>query len=271
VITGRGSEIGDTLVTHPDVRMITFTGGLETGESIAHKAGLKKLSMELGSNSPTIVLHDADVDDAVDSCVGGAFGAVGQNCIGVQRIFIESSIYDTFVDKFVSQTKQYTTGDKKLDSTNMGPLICENEAIRVEQLVAETLADGAVLLAGGKRNGAYYEATVLTDVPRHSRIVKEEIFGPVVLLFPIDSLDEAIERANDVDYGLQAGIFTKNTQNAFQAIQQLEVGGVMVNDSSDYRIDGMPFGGVKGSGLGREGVKYTIQEMTEPKVVKFKL
>lgn len=271
VVTGKGSEIGDALVTHPAVRMISFTGGLETGTDIAHKAGLKKLSMELGSNSPTIVLKDAELAEAVESCVSGAYGAVGQNCIGVQRIFVERPIYNEFVERFAALSKEYTTGDKKLQSTKMGPLISEDEAVRVEGTVAEAVANGATLLAGGKRQGAYYEATVLTNVPRHARIVKEEIFGPVVMLFPVDSLDEAIERANDVEYGLQAGIFTSDTKLAFQAIQSLNVGGVMVNDSSDYRIDGMPFGGVKGSGLGREGVSSSIQEMTEPKVVQFKL
>src|SRR5699024_7016552 len=217
-----------------------------------------KLSMELGSNSPTIVLKDAELAEAVESCVSGAYGAVGQNCIGVQRIFVERPIYNEFVERFAALSKEYTTGDKKLQSTKMGPLISQDEAVRVEGTVAEAVANGATLLAGGKRQGAYYEATVLTNVPRHARIVKEEIFGPVVMLFPVDSLDEAIERANDVEYGLQAGIFTSDTKLAFQAIQSLNVGGVMVNDSSDYRIDGMPFGGVKGSGLGREGVSSSI-------------
>lgn len=271
VITGSGSEIGDTLVTHPAVRMISFTGGLETGKKIAHKAGLKKISMELGSNSPAIILKDADIVSAAESCTAGAFGAVGQNCIGVQRVFIESEVYDAFEKELVAYTKRLKSGDKKLETTDMGPLISEKEAIRVEHTVAEAVARGATVLAGGTRNGAFYAPTVLRDVPVDAPIALEEIFGPVVLLFRVKSLDEAIEHANAVDYGLQAGIFTNHTPHAFQAIQQLQVGGVMVNESSDYRIDGMPFGGVKGSGLGREGVRYSIEEMTEPRVVQFKL
>lgn len=271
VITGTGSEIGDTLVTHPSVRMVSFTGGLKTGEEIAKKAGLKKLSMELGSNSPVIVLEDAELDATVESCVSGAFWAVGQNCLGVQRIYVMEEIFEQFVEKFVARTKRYKVGSKKIETTDMGPLIHEKEAIRVEKLVQEALDNGAQLLTGGERNGAFYSPTVLTGVAPHLPIAKEEIFGPVVLLYPVTSLEEAIARANDVNYGLQAGIFTKNMEAAFKAIHELEVGGVMVNESSDYRIDAMPFGGVKGSGLGREGVKYTIQEMTEPRVVQFKL
>lgn len=271
VITGSGGEIGDTLVTHPSIRMVSFTGGLETGEQIAKKAGLKKLSMELGSNSPVIVLDDADIDDAVNSCVSGAFWAVGQNCLGVQRVFVTEANFDTFLEKFVEKTNEYKVGNKKDEQTNMGPLIHEKEAIRVEEWVNEAVEAGATLLTGGKRDGAFYSPTVLTNVSSDARIAQEEIFGPVVILFQVKDLDEAIEKANDVNYGLQAGIFTKDISSAHEAIHRLEVGGILVNESSDYRIDGMPFGGVKGSGLGREGVKYTIEDMTEPKLVQFKL
>lgn len=271
VVTGRGQEIGDPLITHPAVRMVSFTGGLETGEEIAHKAGLKKLSMELGSNSPVIVLKDADVNQAVESTVSGAFYAAGQNCIGVQRIYIEEEKFKEFCSLFVEQTKQCRMGDKMEEATDIGPMINEREAVRVESWVEEAVAKGAKLLAGGKREGAFYSPTVLTDVPEDCTIARQEIFGPVVLLYPAANLHSAIEQSNNVNYGLQAGIFTKNIDHAFQAIEKLDVGGLMINDSSDYRIDGMPFGGVKGSGLGREGVKFTIQEMTEPKVVSFKL
>ena len=271
VITGSGGEIGDTLVTHPAIKMVSFTGGLETGEEIAKKAGLKKVSMELGSNSPVIVLKDADLNDAVESCVSGSFWAVGQNCLGVQRIYIENSIYESFKEDFVAKTNQVKVGNKKDESTDVGPLISEKEAIRVEEWVQEAIDKGANLLVGGKRDGAFYEPTVLENVPNNCTIAHEEIFGPVVLLYPIENLDEGIKRANDANYGLQAGIFTKNVDAAFKAVHELEAGGVMVNESSDYRIDGMPFGGVKGSGLGREGIKFAIQDMTEPKVVHFKL
>ncbi|MBU8907344.1 aldehyde dehydrogenase family protein [Desertibacillus haloalkaliphilus] len=271
VITGKGSEIGDTLIESKDVRMISFTGGLETGEDIAKKAGIKKIAMELGSNSPTIILNDANLEQAVDATVSGAFSAAGQNCIGVQRVYIEEGIYDHFIGQFVERTKQYKVGDKLSENTDVGPMIAEKEAIRVEQWVEEAVRYGANIVAGGKRDGAFYEPTVLTNVPEECRLAREEIFGPVVLLYPVRSLNEAIERSNQVNYGLQAGIFTTAIDQAFAAIQQLGVGGIMINDSSDFRIDAMPFGGIKGSGLGREGVKYSIEEMTEPKVVCFKL
>lgn len=271
VITGSGGEIGDTLVTHPAVRLVSFTGGLETGEAIAHKAGLKKLSMELGSNSPVIVLKDADLEKAVESTVSGAFYAVGQNCLGVQRIYVEEENYEVFLNAFVDRVKQYKVGDKMDETTDMGPMINEREAIRVESWVKEAAAEGATIEIGGTRSGAFYAPTVLTNVPSHCTIAHQEIFGPVVLIYPVDSLETAIEKSNDVNYGLQAGIFTKDIELAFEAIEKMDVGGIMINDSSDYRIDGMPFGGVKGSGLGREGVKFAIQDMTEPKVVSFKL
>ncbi|MEZ0480935.1 aldehyde dehydrogenase family protein [Planococcus sp. SSTMD024] len=271
VITGRGGEIGDVLVEHPAVRMISFTGGVETGLAITKKAGLKKVGMELGSNSPVIVLKDADLQDAVASSVSGAFWAAGQNCLGVQRVYIEDRVFDSFKEQFIEQTERYIVGDKQSELTDMGPLITEKEAKRVEGLVQEALDKGATLETGGERDGAFFSPTVLTDVPEDCALASEEIFGPVVLLYRVADLDEAIERANAVDYGLQAGIFTKNLDHAHRAIEELEVGGVMINDSSDFRIDAMPFGGVKQSGLGREGVKYAIQEMTDTKVVCFKL
>lgn len=271
VITGRGGEIGDALVGHPAVRMISFTGGAETGLAVIKKAGLKKVGMELGSNSPVIVLQDADLEDAVTSCVSGAFWAAGQNCLGVQRVYIEDRVFDSFKEQFIEQTERYLVGDKQSEMTDMGPLITEKEAKRVERLVQEALDKGATLETGGERDGAFYSPTVLTGVPEDCSLAAEEIFGPVVLLYNVKNIDDAIERANAVDYGLQAGIFTKNLDHAHRAIEELEVGGVMVNDSSDFRIDAMPFGGVKQSGLGREGVKFAIHEMTDTKVVSFKL
>ncbi|NEY19510.1 aldehyde dehydrogenase family protein [Bacillus ginsengihumi] len=271
VLTGYGNEIGDILVKHPAVRMISFTGGLQAGEEIARKAGLKKLSLELGSNSPVIVLEDADINQAVESTVSGAFWAAGQNCLGVQRVYIHESIIKAFQEKFVARTKQYRIGDKQSMLTDMGPLITEKEAIRVEKMVDEAIQKGAVILTGGKRNGAFYSPTVLTNVPKDCMISKEEIFGPVVLLYPFNELETAIQQSNAVDYGLQAGIFTNDVRKAFKAIAKMNVGGIMINDSSDFRIDAMPFGGVKKSGLGREGIKFAIDEMTELKVVCFHL
>jgi glyceraldehyde-3-phosphate dehydrogenase (NADP+) len=270
-ITGYGNEIGDPLVSDERVRMISFTGGVEAGKRIASLAGIKKTGMELGSNSPVIVWKDADLEPAVASCVSGAFWAAGQNCIGVQRLLVHKDIYDRFKARFVEQTKKYKIGDKLKEETDMGPMITETEAIRVEKWVAEAAGKGATVLTGGKRKGALMEPTVLEDVPKEVTIHCEEVFGPTVNLYPIDSLDEAIKEANSLPYGLLTAIFTSNVDIAFKASYELDCGGVIINDSTDYRLDSMPFGGVKYSGLGREGLKFALQEMTEPKVICFNL
>lgn len=271
VITGKGSEIGDILVQDERVRMISFTGGLEVGQEIAGKAGLKKLGMELGSNAPVIVMADADLDLAVEANVSGAFWAAGQNCLHVQRLLVHDAIYDAFVDRFVARTRAYRVGDKLDEQTDMGCLINEAAARRVDQMVQQALAAGATLLSGGQRRGTFYDPTVLENVPNSCSLAYDEVYGPVTVLYRFRALDEAIAVANDVNYGLQAGIFTANLQTALRAAAELHVGGVMINESTDYRIDAMPFGGVKGSGLGREGVKFALYEMTEPKVVCFRL
>ncbi|RMF03983.1 MAG: aldehyde dehydrogenase family protein, partial [Chloroflexi bacterium] len=267
VITGEGRHVGRVLVTDPRVRMISFTGGTEVGEAIAHQAGLKKIGMELGSNCPVIVMADANLELAVESNVSGAFWAAGQNCLHVQRLLVHADIYDDFVPRFVAAAEAYRVGNKLDEATDMGPLINEAAALRVEQMVDEALAAGATLLTGGERSGTFFAPTVLADLPDSCALAREEVYGPVTIVYRFNTLDEAIQRANAVDYGLQAGIFTTNLQTAFSAIAQLQAGGVMVNDSTDYRIDAMPFGGKKGSGLGREGVRFAIEEMTEPKVV----
>lgn len=271
VVTGHGAKIGGDLVTDPRVRMISFTGGVEAGRQIAGKAGLKKIGMELGSNTPVIVCADCDLEKAVELSVSGAFWAAGQNCIGVQRIYIEKEIYRKFETLFVSRTRQYKVGPKLEEDCDMGPMITEGEARRIESWVKEAVGKGAKVLTGGVRKGAVYEPTVLSEVPAGSKVDREEVFAPTVNLYPVEDLDEAIARANDVDFGLHAGIFTRDVEKAFRAIKELDVGGVMVNDSSDYRVDLMPFGGVKNSGLGREGIKFALQEMTEPRVVCFNL
>lgn len=271
VITGLGAEVGRELVRSPQVRLLSFTGGRPTGEAIIREAGLKKVGLELGSNSPVIVLNDADLELAVSATVSGAFWAAGQNCLHVQRLFVQEGIYQPFTGRFITQAEQYKVGDKLNEATDMGPQINEQAARRVEMLVNEALGHGAILLTGGERSGSFYAPTLLADVPDSCRLAHEEIFGPVTILYRFHTLEEAITQANSLDYGLQAGVFTQNVQTAFQAVQQLECGGVMVNDSTDYRIDAMPFGGIKGSGLGREGVRFALQEMTEPKVVCFNL
>jgi len=271
VVTGDGREVGEVLVTDRRVRMISFTGGLSTGEAIMGKVGLKKVGMELGSNCPVIVMSDADLDLAVAANVSGAFWAAGQNCLHVQRLLVHDAVYDDFVPRFVAAAERVRVGDKLDEDTDMGPLINEAAARRVEGVVNEAVAAGAALLTGGQRRGSFYAPTVLAEVPESCTLAREEIYGPVTILYRFETLDEAIARANDVEYGLQAGIFTRDLQTAFTAARRLECGGVMVNDSTDYRIDAMPFGGVKGSGLGREGIRFALQEMTEPKLVCFNL
>ena len=271
VVTGPGGEVGDALVSDPRVRMISFTGGVEAGLAVTRRAGLKKIGMELGSNSPVIVLDDADMKEAVESCVSGAFWAAGQNCIGVQRLYVQESIFEAFREAFVARTLQYKVGPKLEEDCDMGPLINEEEARRVEAWVQEALSAGATLECGGRREGATYWPTVLSGVPEGVRVACDEVFGPVVGLYPIGDLEEGIQRSNSVDFGLQAAIFTRDLNQAFRAIEELEAGAVMVNDSTDYRMDAMPFGGVKQSGLGREGIRFALQEMTEPKTICFNL
>lgn len=272
VVTGPGSEIGNALVADQRVRMVSFTGGVEAGLAITRQAGLKKIGMELGSNSPVIVMADCDFDRGVADTVSGAFWAAGQNCIGVQRVFVQRPIFDRYLEAFVARTEAYKVGPKLEEDCDMGPVITEAEARRIEGWIAEAVAAGATVHCGGKRGGpvgTVVEPTVLTGVTPQMKVACQEVFGPVVALWPFDELEEAVELANSVDYGLHAAIFTKSLAAAHFAIKHLECGGVIVNDSTDYRLDQMPFGGIKNSGLGREGVAFALLEMTEPKVVCF--
>lgn len=271
VVTGHGSEIGSAIVGDPRIRMISFTGGVEAGKEIMKHIGIKKIGMELGSNSPVIVMGDCKLDMAVESCVSGAFWAVGQNCIGVQRIYVERSVYDEFCEKFVARTNKYKTGHQLEEDTDMGPMITEGEAKRVIEWVEEAVSQGAKVLTGGTREGSLVKPTVMVDMPKGAKLDCDEVFGPVVSLYPVDSLEEAVEKSNAVDFGLHGAIFTQDVNNAFYAVYNMDVGGIIVNDSTDYRVDLMPFGGVKHSGLGREGIKYALMEMTEPKMVCFNL
>jgi glyceraldehyde-3-phosphate dehydrogenase (NADP+) len=271
IVTGHGSKIGKAIVSDPRIRMISFTGGVEAGEEIMKNVGLKKVGMELGSNSPVIVWGDCKLDMAVESCVSGAFWAVGQNCIGVQRIYIDRRIYDEFRDKFAARTNKYKTGYQLDEDTDMGPMITEGEAKRVIDWVKEAVSQGAKVLTGGTREGTLVQPTTMENMPSGAKLDCQEVFGPVVSLYPVDTLEEAVEKSNAVDYGLHGAIFTQDVNNAFYAVYNMDVGGIVVNDSTDYRVDLMPFGGVKKSGLGREGIKYALLEMTEPKMVCFNL
>ncbi|MET8945129.1 aldehyde dehydrogenase family protein [Streptomyces sp. NPDC004542] len=266
VVNG-GADLGAAIVSAPDVRMVSFTGGFATGEAISRSAGLKKLAMDLGGNAPVIVMDDADLDAAVESCVSGAFWAAGQNCIGTQRILIAAEVYESFRDAFVARTKQLRVGDPLDERTDVGPMITE-EAGRVIRMKVDAAVDqGAVLLCGNELNGSLYAPTVLENVPATCTLWQEEAFAPVVVLQPFDSFEEAVEQANAIDYSLHAGIFTSRLNRALSAARLLEAGGVMINDSSDYRFDAMPFGGYKYGSMGREGVRFAFEEMTQPKVV----
>lgn len=271
IVTGKGAVIGDVLVSDPRVRMVSFTGGKPVGENIIKKAGMKKIAMELGSNCPALVLSDANIELALESTVSGGFWAAGQNCLHVQRVYIQSDIYEEFAKSFIERAKNIRMGDKLKEETDMGPMINQKAAEKVEMLVADALSKGATLSCGGQREGTFYQPTVLENVSNDCLIAKEEVFGPVVILFSFKDVKDAIEMANDVDYGLQAGIFTQNLDTAFTVADALECGGVMINESSDYRIDAMPFGGVKGSGLGREGVMSAVHEMSEAKTYCFNI
>lgn len=271
VVTGRGDELGDALVGDPRVRLVTFTGGVETGARITRLAGIKKLCMELGSNSPVIVMPDADVERAVPAIAAGAFAQAGQNCLGVQRVLVLAEVYEAFRDRFVNHVASLTAGSSMDEDTDVCAMITPRQAERVEAWIQEARAGGARVLVGGRRERALVWPTVLESLPDGARLDCEEVYGPVVSLYRVGSLDEAIARANRVNYGLHAAIFTENLRHAFAAICGLHVGGVMVNDSTDYRLDVMPFGGTKLSGIGREGVRFALHEMTETRVVCFNL
>jgi glyceraldehyde-3-phosphate dehydrogenase (NADP+) len=249
--------------------MVTFTGGVASGERVARSAGIKKLSLELGSNSPVIVLADAMVDAAVPAIASGAFAQAGQNCIGVQRVFIHEALYETFARGLVAHVGGLKAGWSLDESVDVCAVIDDHQAARLESWIREAVAGGARVLAGGRRDGAVMWPTVLEQVPVGSRLDREEAYGPVVSLYQVASLEEAIDRANDGSYGLHAAIFTENLRDAFTAARRLAVGAVIVNDSTDYRLDVMPFGGTKMSGIGREGIRFAIEAMTDTRVVCF--
>ncbi|MUZ74738.1 aldehyde dehydrogenase family protein [Agrobacterium vitis] len=262
-----GKELGEALVSAREVRMVSFTGGFATGEAISRSAGLKKLSMELGGNAPVIVMDDCDFEKAVGACVSGAFWAAGQNCIGAQRILIQAQIYARFRDSFVAATEKLVTGDPRHEDTDVGPMINADAAERAERAVVDAIKAGASVLCGNYRDGSVFQPTVLEGTPVTCRLWHEEVFSPVVMLAPFETLDEAIELANEPEYSLHAGIFTNNLSVALDASNRIEAGGIMINDSSDYRFDAMPFGGSKYGSMGREGVRFAYEDMTQPKVV----
>ncbi len=237
------------------------------GWDLKARAGRKKVVLELGGNAACIVDADANLQDAVDRMLIGAFYQSGQTCIAVQRILVHSDVYSEFRELMVRRTRELQSGDPKNESTFIGPLINANEALRVQQWIDDAIANGATLLCGGHRNGAMMEATLLENVPRELPICAEEAFGPVALLSEFQEFGDAIEEVNASQYGLQAGVFTNNLRHAMQAWDKIETGGVIIGDVPSFRVDNMPYGGVKDSGLGREGVRYAIADMMETRLL----
>ena len=271
VITGRGAEIGEALAGDPRVAMVTFTGGPKVGMQLARVASGKHLVLELGANSPVIVLRDADIALATEAITMGAFSAAGQNCLHVQRVIVEDAIAGELERQLVHSAQAIRLGSKQRESTDMGPLINRENALRVKAAIDEAVGLGGRLCTGGGVNGSFVEPTIIGDLPLDCGIAVEEIFGPVYGIITVRSLDEAVAIANSVGYGLHAAIFTRDIASAMRAVRELRAGTVLINDSTDYRLDAMPFGGVKASGLGREGVASAIHEMTSVKVVCFNL
>ncbi len=253
----------DLFTTDERLKLLSFTGSPGVGWDLKAKAGKKKIVLELGGNAAVIVDKDADLDHALARIIFGAFYQSGQSCIGVQRIIIHADIYDRFRDMLVEKTKTLVAGDPKDRSTFIGPMISEKEAARLDGWIKEAVANGAKLLVGGKRDGAMLEATLLEDVDRGAKAYREEAFGPLAILSKFTDWDAALAEVNDSKFGLQAGLFTRDLHKVLEAWDHLEVGGVVVNDVSSYRVDNMPYGGVKDSGLGREGIRFAMEDMSE--------
>ena len=271
IVTGYGSEVGNYLVESPNVDKISFTGSITTGLMISQKAGMKKVTLELGGNDPLIVLNDADIDKAVKGVINGAFLNAGQVCMGVKRIIVEDEISNEFSEKLVSETEKLVMGDPLDEKTTLGTLISQKAAVQVEQTVNNAVDLGAKILTGGVRDGAFYQATVIDDVTPDMDLVVRETFGPVAPIIHVKNLDEAIAVANDTEYGLQAGVFTSDYASAMRCAQEIEAGTVFVNKQSTFRTDNMPFGGFKSSGVGKEGIKYAVSEMTKTKLIGLNL
>jgi acyl-CoA reductase-like NAD-dependent aldehyde dehydrogenase len=256
-------EGADLFTTDERLKLLSFTGSPGVGWDLKAKAGKKKVVLELGGNAAVIVDRDADLDDAVERIIFGAFYQSGQSCIGVQRIIIHADIYDELRNRLVERAGKLVAGDPHDRNTFIGPMISEGEARRLDNWIREAVEGGATLLCGGRREGAMLEATLLEGVDRSAAVYREEAFGPVAILSSFTSFDAALEEVNDSKFGLQAGIFTRDLFKMFDAWDRLDVGGVVINDVPSYRVDNMPYGGVKDSGLGREGVRFAMEDMTE--------
>jgi len=270
VIVGPGGTVGDWITTDPRVAKISFTGSPPVGEAIIRKAGLKKVTMELGNNSGTIVEPDADLDAAVPRCVVSAFANSGQVCISLQRLYVHKSIVSGFTKRFVDATSKLKVGNPLEKDCDVGPMIDEGEAKRAEAWIKEAVAEGAKLLIGGKREGRVLYPAILSNVRAEMKVMCQEAFAPLVSIYEYETFEDAVRMVEDSPYGLQAGIYTNDLRKAMYAVEHINVGGVMINDTSIFRVDHMPYGGNKMSGLGREGVRFAVEEMTNIKMVMIK-
>jgi len=266
-LTGGGKTLGDALCRDPRVRKISFTGSREVGERIIQTAGIKRVTMELGSNSPVIVMDDADLDLVAEAAVATGYSNAGQVCISTQRVIALEAVAGDLVEAMKPRVKALKTGDPLNPATQMGPMIRESDAARVEEWVGEAVRQGARLVAGGGRSGALHEPTLLADVRPEMRVSREELFGPAIVVTSAASLDEAIRLANDTNYGLSAAIFTRDLERALRFARDVDAGNLHVNWGPQWRADLMPYGGLKESGFGKEGPRYAVQEMTELKTV----
>jgi acyl-CoA reductase-like NAD-dependent aldehyde dehydrogenase len=266
VVPGNAAT-GATLVAHPDVGLITFTGGTSAGESIRRAAGFRRALLELGGNSPNIVHRDANLSAAVAACVRGGFANGGQSCNSVQRVLVHEDIRDRFAQEVLAMTRELKVGDPLDPEVAVGPVVSEESAARVVSWIEEAVDTGATVLTGGTRDGALLQPTVVADAGSTCQLYSDEIFAPVILVNSYRDLDEAVEMANATVYGLQAAIFTSSLDVAFDVARRLRAGGVMVNRSSNFRLDHLPYGGVGNSGMGREGPAIAVEEMTEAKLV----
>lgn len=248
--------------------MFSFTGSVPVGKSLQEAAGFRRVALELGSNSANIVHEDVkDVKKVAELCAKYAFLNAGQVCISCQRVYVSRSIYQEFCDYAVAFAKDFKGGKLSDESTCLGPMIAEKEAVRIEGWVKDAAAAGAKVLTGGHRHGAFYEPTILTNVTPDMDVVKNEAFAPVFSIIPYDTIEEAVAGVNNSRYGLQAGVFTSSLAIAHYAAEHIEAGGVVINDGSSFRMDNMPYGGVKDSGMGKEGPEYAIRELTEEKTI----
>ncbi|AIF50376.1 aldehyde dehydrogenase family protein [Pelosinus sp. UFO1] len=270
LLTGSGSKLGKFLTEEQRIGFYSFTGSPVVGKHLLENAGFRRVALELGSNSANIVHHDADSKVTAELCVKHAFANAGQVCISCQRVYVHRTIYNEFCSQAVAYTQNFVMGDPLDPKTDIGPMISEAEAARAEEWVKEAVAQGAKILAGGKRRGAWFDPTILTDVHHDMKIVSMEAFAPVFSIIPYDTIEEAIALVNDSIYGLQAGVFTNSLEIARLCAMKIETGGVIINDGATFRTDNMPYGGIKESGIGKEGPQYAVKEMTEEKLIVFK-